>query len=58
MKKRVHKKPQAKPGTTKSAVTRTKLPRAAVAAATTPHDHLHRLLRGTYAHRACVHRQS
>jgi hypothetical protein len=54
MKKRVQK-PKAKPGTAKNGVTRKELPRPAVA---NPHDQLHSLLRGTYAHRVCEQRQS
>jgi len=54
MKKRVEK---SKPAVAKNGVTRKESPRP-VAAASSPHDQLHSLLRGTYARKVCVQRQS
>jgi len=55
MKKRVEKS-KPKPVVEKNGATRKGLPRSV--AASSPHDQLHSLLRGTYAQRACEQRRT
>lgn len=52
MKKRVEKQTKPKPVAEKNGATRKELPRSA-AAAPSPHDQLHSLLRGTHAQKIC-----
>jgi len=53
MKKRVEK-PKSKRATAKNGVARKELPHSA---ASSPHDQLHSLLRGTHAHKVCERRR-